>query len=132
MRKNFKKTIIEAVMRKEHRDPDYSDIIGKLVNCKMDRPLGSTHPRFPQMVYPVNYGYVEGIFARDGAEQDIYLLGINEPVEEYFGRVVAVYHRLNDNEDKWIVVPDGYEITEKEILDQISFQERFFEGELDM
>ncbi|MBR4670622.1 MAG: inorganic pyrophosphatase [Butyrivibrio sp.] len=98
----------------------------------MDRPLGSTHPRFPQMVYPVNYGYVEGIFARDGAEQDIYLLGINEPVEEYFGRVVAVYHRLNDNEDKWIVVPDGYEITEKEILDQISFQERFFEGELYM
>nr|WP_199704112.1 MULTISPECIES: inorganic pyrophosphatase [unclassified Butyrivibrio] len=98
----------------------------------MDRPLGSTHPRFPQMVYPVNYGYVEGIFAGDGAEQDIYLLGINEPVEEYFGRVVAVYHRLNDNEDKWIVVPDGYEITEKEILDQISFQERFFEGELYM
>lgn len=100
--------------------------------CKMDRPLGSTHPRCPDLVYPVNYGYIEGIIAGDGAEQDIYLLGVNEPVEEYSGIVYAVYHRLNDNEDKWIVVPDGFEITEEEILNQISFQERFYDGKLYM
>jgi SAM-dependent methyltransferase len=130
--KNQKHYFIEAVIRKECTEPDYSDIIGRLVNCKIDRPLGGTHPRLPQIVYPVNYGYIEGIFAGDGAEQDIYLLGIDEPVEEYSGRVIAVYHRLNDNEDKWIVVPDGYEITEEEILKQISFQERFFDGKLYM
>lgn len=130
--KNQKHYFIEAVIRKEPKKLDYSDIIGKHVICKMDRPLGSTHPRCPDLVYPVNYGYIEGIIAGDGAEQDIYLLGVNEPVEEYSGIVYAVYHRLNDNEDKWIVVPDGFEITEEEILNQISFQERFYDGKLYM
>lgn len=130
--KNQKHYFIEAVIHKERREPDYSDIIGKPVNCRIDRPLGSTHPKFPEIIYPVNYGYVEGVIAGDGSEQDIYLLGIDEPVEEYSGHVVAVYHRLNDNEDKWIVIPSGYEITEEEILRQISFQERFFDGKLYM
>ena len=130
--KNQKHYFIEAVIHKERREPDYSDIMGKPVNCRIDRPLGSTHPKFPEIIYPVNYGYVEGVIAGDGSEQDIYLLGIDEPVEEYSGHVVAVYHRLNDNEDKWIVIPSGYEITEEEILRQISFQERFFDGKLYM
>lgn len=130
--KNQKHYFVEAVIHKERREPDYSDIMGKPVNCRIDRPLGSTHPKFPEIIYPVNYGYVEGVIAGDGSEQDIYLLGIDEPVEEYSGHVVAVYHRLNDNEDKWIVIPSGYEITEEEILRQISFQERFFDGKLYM
>ena len=130
--KNQKHYFIEAVIHKEPVKLDYSDIIGKVVTCKMDRPLGSRHPRHPELVYPVNYGYVEGVFAGDGAEQDVYLLGIDEPVEEYTGRIVAVYHRLNDNEDKWIMIPDGYEMTVEGVLRKIAFQERFYDGELYM
>ena len=109
---------------------DYIDIIGTKVSGKIDRPLGTSHPRHPDMIYPINYGYVEGVFAGDGAEQDIYLFGGDEPVQTYTGVVTAVYHRLNDNEDKWIVTPDGKCPSESGILSAIAFQEQYFMGEL--
>ena len=61
------------------------------------------HPKHPDMIYPVNYGYVDGVFSEDGTEQDVYLFGTDEPIAQFTGKVVAVYHRLNDCEDKWIV-----------------------------
>ena len=35
--------------------------LGKTVDIKMDRPLGSKHPKFPDLIYPVNYGYIPGV-----------------------------------------------------------------------
>ena len=87
----------------------------------------------------MNYGYVTGIKGGDGSEQDIYLLGENSPVQEYTGKVIAVYHRYDDNETKWIVVPcdeNGNvrsDITipgKDEIYAKIAFQEQFFSGVL--
>ena len=46
------------------------DMIGKIVKVKVDRKLGSAHPDYPEHIYPINYGYVEGIIAPDGEEQD--------------------------------------------------------------
>lgn len=111
-------------------EPDYSDIIGKEVTGTIDRPLGSVHPRHPDMVYPVNYGYVDGVFAGDGAEQDVYVLGAKEPLQSFTGKVIAVYHRFNDVEDKWIVSPTGDDIPDDIILGDIMFQEQFFYGKL--
>jgi hypothetical protein len=74
--------------------PDYSDIIGKEVSGIIDRPLGSAHPRHPDMIYPINYGYVDGVFAGDGSEQDVYVFGTDQPLQTYTGKVVAVYHRF--------------------------------------
>ena len=37
--------------------------------------LGSYHPEHKDMYYPINYGYVEGVLAPDGEEQDAYILG---------------------------------------------------------
>lgn len=128
--KNQKHYFIEAVLHKEAALLDHSGIIGKTVHCTMDRPLGSTHPVIRDMVYTVNYGYVNGVFADDGAEQDIYVMGIDEPITEFTGKVIAVYHRLNDNEDKWIVAPDGQSFTEDEIMKRIEFQEKYFDGKL--
>ena len=112
--------------------PDYSDVVGKMVHCKVDRPLGSNHPKHPDIVYPVNYGFVPGIFAGDGENQDVYILGVDEPVEEFTGKVLAVYHRFDDVEDKWIVVPEGVSFSKEYILQKIDFQEKFFDGELFM
>jgi len=120
---------IEAVLNKEPARQDYSGIIGRKVSCTVDRPLGSAHPRAKSLVYPINYGYVDGVLGGDGAEQDVYILGINEPLERFEGKVIAVYHRLNDNEDKWVVAPEGSEpFSEQEILSAIDFQEKFFDG----
>lgn len=109
---------------------DYSNIIGKIVKGTIDRPLGTSHPCHKEMIYPINYGYVDGVFAGDGAEQDVYVFGTDQPLQTYEGKVIGVYHRLNDVEDKWIVALDDRHYTEKEILESIAFQEQYFMGEL--
>ena len=109
---------------------DYSGIIGRTVSGTIDRPIGSTHPRHPDMIYPINYGYVDGIIAGDGAEQDVYAFGSSEPIRSFTGKVVAVWHRLNDCEDKWIVSVDGTVPGRDEIIRVIAFQEQYFMGEL--
>lgn len=114
----------------EAPERNYSNIIGKQVTGIIDRPLGSAHPRKSTMIYPINYGYVNGVIAEDGAEQDVYVLGSYEPLKEFSGKVIAVYHRFNDVEDKWIVALDGGDIADNRILGDISFQEQFFYGKL--
>ncbi len=109
---------------------DYPEIIGKIVSEKIDRPLGSAHPRNPNMIYPINYGYVDDVYAEDGEKQDVYLLGIDIPISEFIGRVIAVYRRSDDVEDKWIVSYDGNDLSDAQIMKQIHFQEQYFRGEL--
>ncbi len=109
---------------------NYEGLFGRKVSGTVDRPLGSRHPRHPEMVYPINYGYVDGVFAGDGAEQDVYLFGTDRPLQTYTGTVAGVYHRLNDCEDKWIVSLNGEIPGRDEILEKIAFQEQYFMGEL--
>ncbi len=120
-------------------DNGYKDIIGKVVTGKIDRPMGSYHPRHKKLYYPVNYGYVDGLIGGDGSEQDVYLLGESSAVNVFIGKVIAVYHRYDDNETKWIVVPcdedgnvsDDVGIPNRdEIYAQIAFQEQFYNGVL--
>ncbi|MCR5622451.1 MAG: GNAT family N-acetyltransferase [Treponema sp.] len=120
------------IYKKNIETPDYGGILGREVSGTIDRPLGSPHPRHPEMIYPVNYGYVDGVIAGDGAEQDVYLLGEDKPVPRFTGKVIAVLHRLNDVEDKWIVSPDGRTYGAEEIARAIEFQEQYFIGELYM
>ena len=44
-------------------------------------------------------GYIEGIMAPDGEEQDAYILGVNQPVEEFIGKIIDIIHRFNDVEE---------------------------------
>lgn len=97
------------------------------VTVKIDRPLGSYHPKHKDLYYPINYGYVEGIIAGDGEEQDAYILGINEPLETFTGNIIAVIHRINDNETKWVVAKENTNYTVQEIEKQVQFQEKYFE-----
>ena len=103
-------------------------VMGKIVRVTVDRPLGSHHPKFPDMIYPVNYGYVEGIIGGDGEWQDAYILGIDEPVKEFCGQIAAVIQRSDDDEEKWVAVPEGMKFSEAEIRRQTFFQERFFQS----
>lgn len=108
---------------------DTSNYLGKTVTIKMDRPLGSKHPK-NGLVYPVNYGYVPGTTAPDGEELDAYLLGVFEPVDELTGKCIAYIHRTNDDDDKLIIVPEGVEYTDDQINALTEFQERFFKHEI--
>lgn len=44
-------------------------------------------------------GYIEGIKAPDGEAQDAYILGVNQPVEEFTGKIIDIIHRFNDVEE---------------------------------
>jgi len=105
------------------------DYLNKNVNVKIDRPLGSKHPKHG-FIYPINYGYVPNTMSGDGEELDCYILGVFEPLEEFSGKCIAIIHRINDNDDKLIVVPDNRNFTNKEIEVLIEFQERFFKHEI--
>ena len=107
-------------------------MLGRIVKVKIDRPLGSAHPNHPDMIYPVNYGYIEGIIAPDGEEQDAYVLGIDVPLTEFEGKIIAIVHRLNDVEDKWVVAPQNTSYSKQEIKKQLNFQEKYFEYEIIM
>ena len=102
-------------------------MIGSLVKVVIDRPLGSRHPKHKDIIYPINYGYIEGIIAPDGEEQDAYVLGVNTVVKEFNGRVIAIIQRNDDIEEKWVVAPDGIDFTDEEIEKQVHFQEQYFD-----
>lgn len=107
-------------------------MLGSVVSVVVDRPLGSYHPRHPDIYYPINYGYIEGIIAPDGEAQDAYILGVAEPVKEFVGKVIAIIHRFDDVEEKWVVAPEGACYTAEEIMVQVAFQEQYFRTEIRM
>lgn len=103
--------------------------LGEKVDVKIDRPLGSKHPKH-DFIYEVNYGYVEGIIAPDGKNLDVYYLGIETPIKESSGTCIAIIHRKNDDDDKLVVVPYGVELTNEEIMRKVYFQEQWFDSEV--
>lgn len=105
---------------------------GDMVAIKIDRPIGTAHPKHPDIIYPINYGYVPGLIAPDGEEQDAYVLGVDEPLEEFTGRLIAIIHRFDDVEEKWVLAPEGMEFTEEEIRAATHFQEQFYHIEIRM
>ena len=99
--------------------------IGRRVQVVIDRPLGSHHPSHG-FLYPVNYGYLPGMPAPDGEDLDAYVLGVDQPLERFEGQCIAVIHRLDDDDDKLVVVPVGLSLSDDEIREQTNFQEQFF------
>lgn len=104
--------------------------LNQLVDVRIDRALGSSHPKYPNMIYPVNYGFIPNTQSGDGEELDVYVLGVTQPVEQYKGRCVAIIHRLKDDDDKLIVVPEGQEPSDADIRSATHFQEQYFESEI--
>ena len=107
-------------------------MIGSIVRVIVDRPLGTFHPKHKDIYYSVNYGYIPGVLAADGEEQDAYILGVRKPVGEFVGKVIAVIHRFDDVEEKWVVAPENCSYTKEEIGKQVAFQEQYFRTEIRM
>ncbi|MDO4543062.1 MAG: inorganic pyrophosphatase [Clostridia bacterium] len=107
-------------------------MIGTIVKVKVDRPKGSYHPKHRDMYYPINYGHIEGIIAPDGEEQDAHILGVEKPVKEFTGKIIAIIHRYDDVEEKWVVAPENMYFSKEEIFKQVHFQEKYFRSEIRM
>lgn len=109
------------------REKIIQEFLGKTVHVEVDRPIGYHHG---DIVYPVNYGYIPGILAGDGEEQDAYILGVTEPLTAFDGRVVGAVCRRNDCEDKLIVAPEGMVFHQGQIAEAVHFQEQYFDSYL--
>lgn len=106
-----------------------NEYLNKNIKVTIDRKMGSKHPKHA-FIYPVNYGYVPNTISGDGEELDCYVLGVFEPLDEFEGKCIAIIHRLNDNDDKLIIVPYNKSFSNNEIEALTEFQERFFEHEI--
>ena len=106
--------------------------LGDVLRVEMDRPIGTVHPKHPDLIYPINYGYVPGLMAPDGEEQDAYVLGVREPLEEFTGKLIAVIHRFDDVEEKWVLAPEGMDFTKEQVEEMTRFQEQYYQIEIRM
>lgn len=105
-------------------------MIGSVVTVTVDRPMGTYHPEYQNLYYPINYGYIEGIIAPDGEEQDAYILGIDYPLKEFTGKVIAIIYRNNDIEEKWVVASEEKSFSKEDIEKLVYFQEKYFDSEI--
>ncbi len=104
-----------------------ADFIAETIQVVIDRPLGSRHPQHG-FIYPLNYGYVPGIYSPDGEPVDAYVLGVFEPLQHFSGVCIAVLRRLDDEDDKLVLAPPGVTYSDEQIRALTEFQERWFES----
>lgn len=71
----------------EQRERIIHELLGQSVHVEVDRPIGCVH--HGDIIYPVNYGYIPGVMAGDGEEQDAYILGVSEPLRSFDGPSVG-------------------------------------------
>lgn len=106
----------------------YTSYLGKTAQVLIERPIGSNHPKYG-FKYEVNYGHIPDTLAPDGEEIDAYVLGIDKPLEKFSGKCIAIIHRLNDNDDKLVIIPENIpDISDEEILNLTNFQEKWFKS----
>lgn len=106
---------------------DLKYYLGKIIEVKIDRKLGSKHPKY-DFIYPINYGYIENTISGDGKEIDAYILGDDKPLNKFKGKCIAIIKRKNDNEDKLVVANKNF--TKNEIKNLTHFQEKHFDIEI--
>ena len=75
---------IEFIKESKMANKDY---IGKIIGVKIDRELGSKHPKHG-FIYPVNYGFIPNTISGDGEEIDCYVLGVFEPIKDFTGKCI--------------------------------------------
>lgn len=119
----------EVFLTGEEREALIRQYLGKTVTVTIDRPIGFHHvTKGIHLDYTINYGYLSGVTGGDGEEQDVYVLGVDRPLETFTGRIIAVVRRSDDNEDKFVAAPEGMTFTRQEIEAQIHFVEQYFES----
>jgi len=119
-------------MTHKQREALIRKYLGKTVDIVIDRPIGYVHhTKGDTLHYTVNYGYLPGIMGGDGEEQDVYLLGVSEPLERFTGRIIAAIRRKDDNEDKFVAAPEGMVFHQGEIAEAVHFVEQYFDSTVD-
>ncbi|MBF0108910.1 MAG: inorganic diphosphatase [Magnetococcales bacterium] len=104
---------------------DSTQFIGHTVEVVVERPIGFKHHSLG-FTYLQNYGHVPGTLSDDGEELDAYVLGEFEPLERFQGLCIAVLVRLQEKDDKLIVIsPARQGYSDEQIAALTEFQEKW-------
>ena len=116
----------------EERKEQVRSYLGKIVDIGIDRPIGYVHKKEKySLTYKINYGFIPGVLGGDDEELDVYLLGVDTPVESYTCRIIGIVHRHNDIEDKLVGAPVDKTFSKSEIEDAVRFQEQYYNSEIE-
>lgn len=88
----------------------------------IDRPKGSAHPRFPDFIYRVDYGYLKDTTSMDGAGIDVWV-GSGEKTVDAIMCIVDLMKR--DSEIKILI---GCTEEEKAIIYETHNETEFMKG----
>lgn len=100
------------------------DFLGKEVRVNVVRPIGSLHPIY-NFRFTQNFGFVPGTLAGDNYPVDAFVLGVDRPITEFTGKCIAYVKRLEEDNDRLIVVPEGRMYTKEEIEKAVEFEEQY-------
>ena len=121
----------EVFLTDQEREKLIQDYLGMLVTVTIDRPIGFHHvTKGIHLDYTVNYGFLPGVTGGDGEEQDVYILGVAQPLETFAGKIIGVVRRNDDNEDKFVAAPEGMIFTAEQIEKEIHFVEKYFDSRI--
>lgn len=122
----------EVFLSPRQREELVRSLLGKTVTVEIDRPIGYVHhTKGVTLHYTVNYGFLPGVIGGDGEEQDVYVLGVEEPLERFTGTIIGAIRRSDDNEDKLVAAPEGMIFHQGQIAEAVHFVEQYFESTID-
>ena len=114
-------------MTLSERHEQVESYLGKTLKIEIDRPIGYVHRKGEKtLIYPINYGCIPGVLGGDDEELDVFLVGVDEPVSTYEGRIVGIVYRADDVEDKLIMAPEGVSLTASQMACAVYFQEKYY------
>lgn len=99
------------------------DKIVKESTIVIDRPKGTAHPRFPDFIYAVDYGYLDGTSSMDGGGIDVWL-GTDE--RKQVDAVMCIVDLMKRDSEIKILI--GCTEDEKEIIFQTHNETDFMKG----
>ena len=117
-----------GTMTLQERHAQVESYLGKTVTIEIDRPIGYEHHKGSKtLLYPINYGFIPGVLGGDGEELDVFLVGVDQPVSVYTGRIIGIVYRADDVEDKLIMAPEGVSFCAEEMARAVHFQEKYYQ-----
>lgn len=85
-------------------DMEFFDTFDMLISSSeivLDRPRGTAHPRYPDFIYPLDYGYLQGTRSSDGDGIDVWVGSLSE--NRVTGVIVCVDLLKRDSECKVLI-----------------------------
>lgn len=97
-------------------------MLGKFVKVRVTSPMNTFNKRFGYR-YKLNYGIIENIKPQKNIVYGAYIMGINHPVRNFDGRVIAVIRRFSGKGQVWVVAPKSTRFIVHDIKSAIDFAE---------